>query len=92
MCDGGEVTGVWYVQRPMRSLLPRVRCALERLRRTSLPDWDMRTIGSILHGRPRPPSHIRSTYFSRTAWTSIPEEFHLQEGASESERGARRGR
>lgn len=24
------------------------------------------------------------TYFSRTAWTSIPEEFHLQVGANES--------
>lgn len=42
------------------------------------------------HSRPRPPSHNRN--FSRTVWTSIPEEFHLQVGANESERGARRGR
>lgn len=27
---------------------------------------------------------VTHTYFSRTAWTSIPEEFHLQVGASES--------
>lgn len=27
---------------------------------------------------------ITYTYFSRTAWTSIPEESHLQEGANES--------
>lgn len=49
-------------------------------------------IGNARHSRPRPPSHIRNTYFSRTAWTSIPEEFHLQVGANESEHGARRGR
>lgn len=29
---------------------------------------------------------VTHTYFSRTAWTSIPEEFHLQVGASESKR------
>lgn len=27
---------------------------------------------------------VTHTYFSRTAWTSIPEEFHLQAGANES--------
>lgn len=27
---------------------------------------------------------VTHTYFSRTAWTSIPEEFHLQAGANVS--------
>lgn len=91
MCDGG-----WGLVCPEAheaaaadgTLLPRTGDRSVLL----VSNWTREAISNARHSRPRPPSHIRNTYFSRTAWTSIPEEFHLQAGANESERGARRGR
>lgn len=94
MCDGGWVCMSWGPW----GCCCRQYCPIGAGEGSVLPssNWtrgeEEEAVSQGRHSRPGPPSHIRITYFSRTAWTSIPEEFHLQVGASGSERGARRGR